>query len=199
MRLQVPSTFSGTWRPSNEGSTPDPLQRFLSAGHVACQTLLVTYGRTHQFRQQCVTSAVKSEARAEIEALHEFFVGWFSGALPKSAFEISFRRRFAENLLFIPPAGFQFGLSELSASVERAHGSNPAFRIAIRNVKVHLVFPDHILATYEEWQRNALASTPPNNGRVATVVFERAECLRWLHIHETWMPPEQMAAGPYNF
>ena len=59
-----------------------------------------------------------------------------------------------------------------------------------------------MLATYEEWQRNALASTPPDNGRVATVLFEddRAEDrLRWLHIHETWLPEEVMAAGPYDF
>lgn len=30
---------------------------------------------------------------------------------------------------------------------------------------------DFILATYEGWQRNALASKPPDNGRIASVLF----------------------------
>ena len=66
-------------------------------------------------------------------------------------------------------------------------------------MRVRLELSGHVIATYEEWQRNALASTPPDNGRVATAVFERGERLKWLHIHETWVPPEQMAAGPYDF
>ena len=83
--------------------------------------------------------------------------------------------------------------------MRRAHGSNPDFRIAIRNVVVRRVMPDVVLATYEEWQRNALASTPPDNARLATVAFARTEPLRWLHVHETWLPGEVAAAGPYDF
>ena len=45
----------------------------------------------------------------------------------------------------------------------------------------------------------ALASTPPDNARVATVMFHHADRLKWLHVHETWMPTEVMAAGPYDF
>lgn len=146
-----------------------------------------------------MSTSIESQARTEIEALHEFFVGWFSGRLPRSAFRPDFLDRFSEKLVFIPPAGAQLGLDDLAGSVEAAYGSNPAFRIAIRNVRVHLVLQDHVLATYEEWQRNALASTPPDNGRVATVVFERGSRLTWLHIHETWVPEGPMRAGPYDF
>ena len=146
-----------------------------------------------------MSPGVESRVRAEIEALHEFFVGWFSGALPAESFESDFLARFAEDLVFVPPAGRQLGLEDLASSVRAGHASNPAFRVAIRNVRLRLELPTHLLATYEEWQRNALASTPPDNGRVATVVFERGERLRWLHIHETWVPPEDMAAGPYDF
>jgi hypothetical protein len=31
-----------------------------------------------------MTSAMTSNVREEVESLHEFFVGWFSGTLPKS-------------------------------------------------------------------------------------------------------------------
>ena len=146
-----------------------------------------------------MVTQIEAEVRAEIEALHQFFVGWFSGALPPHSFETSFLPRFSQDLVFIPPAGHQLGLEELAASVRKGHASNPDFRVSIRNVRICREFPTLVIATYEEWQRNALASTPPDNGRVATVVFERGEPLRWLHIHETWVPPDEMAAGPYDF
>lgn len=57
----------------------------------------------------------------------------------------------------------------------------------------------HVLVTYEEWQRHALASMPPDNGRLSTALFDCADGLRWLHVHETWLPAAQMAAGPYDF
>ena len=49
----------------------------------------------------------------------------------------------------------------LASGMRKGHGSNPDFRIAIRDVKVRAVCGDHVLATYVEWQRNALASRYP--------------------------------------
>ena len=137
--------------------------------------------------------------RLEIEALHQFFIGWFTGALPETAFKEGFIDRFSDDLVFIPPAGRRLGLDDLTSALRDGHSSNPQFRIAIRNVQVHWAFDNYVVATYEEWQRNALASKPPDNGRVATVLFEGTGPLKWLHIHETWLPPEEMAAGPYDF
>lgn len=142
---------------------------------------------------------IEASVRNEIEALHEFFVGWFSGALPESTFQDHFLARFAPDFLLIPPGGSTLALGGLASGVRRAHASNPDFRIAIRNVVVRRKFDEHIVATYEEWQRNALASTPPDNGRVATVLFRRGSPLCWLHIHETWLPEAMMSAGPYDF
>ena len=142
---------------------------------------------------------LEAEAREEIEALHRFFVGWFSGELPQTAFESGFTARFASDFLIIPPAGTVLGLGDLSNSIERAHGSNPEFRIAIRNVCLRRVTPSQLLVTYEEWQRNALATTPPDNARVATVWFERGTPLKWLHVHETTMPEALVRAGPFDF
>ncbi len=144
-------------------------------------------------------SEVEVAVRREIEALHEFFVAWFSGALAVDAFEAGFLSRFDADFLLIPPAGNLLSLDQLAAGVRRAHATNREFRIAIRNVKVRRTFDGHVLATYEEWQRNALASWPSDNGRTATVFFEVGDSLRWLHIHETWLPAETMQAGPYDF
>ena len=135
----------------------------------------------------------------EIEALHEFFVAWFTGAIDASQFKIGFLNRFDPTFLLIPPAGTILDLDGIAANIRAGYASNPNFRIAIRNVQVRRVFDGHILATYEEWQRNAIASTPPDNARLATVLFADTPPLRWLHIHETWMPKDVAAAGPYDF
>ncbi len=143
--------------------------------------------------------------RTEIEALHEFFVSWFSGSCARDPEVLAqgFTRRFAEEFLLVPPAGTRLTAADLGQGVERAHGSNPGFRIAIRAVDIQVQSPTLVVATYEEWQRNAKASTPPDNGRVATVVFRREPAdsndLRWQLVHETWLPAEIMAAGPYDF
>lgn len=137
--------------------------------------------------------------RSEIEGLHAFFVDWFGGTLARDRFEADFVPRFAEDLIFIPPAGRLLGYPDLEDGIRSGYGSNPDFRVRIRNVVVRRVFEGKVLATYEEWQRNAIASTPPDNGRLATVLFEQGDRLRWLHIHETWLPPEVIEAGPYDF
>ena len=146
-----------------------------------------------------MSSDIQETVRLEIEALHQFFVGWFTGALPESAFKSDFLDRFSDDLIFIPPAGQLLGLSNLESTVRDRHSSNPNFRIAIRQVQVQRQFDNYVVVTYEEWQRNALASTPPDNGRLATVLFRGPEPLKWLHIHETWLPPEAMSSGPYDF
>ena len=47
--------------------------------------------------------------RRELEGLHEFFCGWFSGRLPEIDFESRFLARFSPDLVFIPPAGRRHG------------------------------------------------------------------------------------------
>ena len=90
-------------------------------------------------------------------------------------------------------------LDDIGTGIRSGYGSNPDFRIAIRNVKVCRVLDQYILATYEVWQRNARASKTPDNARIATALFENAERLRWLHIHETWMPASCVTADSFDF
>lgn len=137
--------------------------------------------------------------REEIEALHDFFVAWFRGKLPDddTVFADQFRGRFDSSFVLIPPAGKLLTLDAVARDIRAGHGKNPAFEIEIHHVTVRWQAAGHVLATYEEWQRNARASTPPDNGRIATVLLaDDGAALRWLHVHETWLPADVMAAGP---
>ena len=146
-----------------------------------------------------VSTSIQERVRCEVEDLHEFFTGWFTGRLPEGDFESKFLARFSPGFVFIPPAGRLLGIEDLSASLRAGYASNPDFRVQIRSVAVRRQFDGCVLATYEEWQRNALASIPPDNGRISTVLFSSGDPLRWLHIHETWLPGDIIAAGPYDF
>jgi hypothetical protein len=144
--------------------------------------------------------------RAEIEALHDFFVDWFGGAAreAEATFEARFLARFDPTFTLIPPAGRTLTLETLSAAIRKGYGGNPDFRIAIRAVREVARDGDLVVASYEEWQRAARKSLPPDNGRAATVVFRVTDGpegpgLRWLHVHETWLPADVMAGGDYDF
>ncbi|MBK7664172.1 MAG: hypothetical protein IPJ21_11615 [Sterolibacteriaceae bacterium] len=146
-----------------------------------------------------VTTDLEEDVRREVRALHEFLVGWFTGTLARGDFEAAFLPRFDPAFVLVAPGGTLLTLADLAASVRRGYASNPGFRIAIRKVRIRRLLDHHILATYEEWQRNALASTPPENARIASVLLRKAEPLQWLHIHETWLPESAASAGPYDF
>jgi hypothetical protein len=53
-----------------------------------------------------------------------------------------------------------------------------------------------IIMTYEEWQHTDISTT---TGRVSTVLFQviadeqekDRERLKWLHVHETWLPGKE--------
>lgn len=126
-------------------------------------------------------------------------VDWFASAVNKEVFEERFIKRFSKDFIIIPPAGHFLGLAQISDAIRSGYGSNPNFRIQIRNVQIQREMGGYIVATYEEWQKNALATTPPNNGRIATVIFEDADPLRWCHIHETSLPEDVVSADEYNF
>jgi len=142
-----------------------------------------------------VSSELESRVRDEVEALHEFFVGWFTGKLPLGALEKEFLPRFDADFHLIPPTGDLLTLGELQAALHRNHAANPDLQIAIRNVTVHKVLNDIVVATYEEWQRHEPASANLNSARISTVVLDQARSLKWLHVHEAWLPEAVAAAG----
>ena len=147
----------------------------------------------------------ETQAREEIEALHQFFVEWFGGSLAdeNEVFESRFAARFHPDCVLIQPSGASLTLAQFLNVVRTSHGSSPDFRIAIRNVKVRYLLPDgYALVCYEEWQRNAVNSKPTDNARSATVLFQQATthgAPLWLHIHETWLPATETPPSRFDF
>lgn len=141
-------------------------------------------------------------ASAEIHALHAFFVQWFAGTTndDEAVFEQGLTARLAPDFVIVQPGGQTLTADAIIAGIRSAYGGSDGFRIAIRNVRVLRRAGDLLHVMYEEWQLNARNSTPPNNGRIATVLFrDEGATLRWLHVHETWLPDDVMSAGPYDF
>jgi len=141
-------------------------------------------------RNDGVTGPLLSEVRAEIVRLHDFFTGWFSGALPHDAFEDGVAARLHAGFENVQPAGKVLTRAVLLDSLRGAHGSNPDFRIEIRDTRLLGDWPDCglVLATYIEAQFGARNTTPSDNLRRATVLFERnPDHLIWRHVHETAM------------
>lgn len=140
--------------------------------------------------------------REHLVDIHRFFTDWVSGACPED--DATFRKglldRLSRNAMVIMPGGMAFEAEVFTKYMRGIHGSNPKFRIDIRNVNVRHRVGDVLVATYEEWQRDARDSMPPNNGRISTMVIaDRGGRFEVLHVHETWLPAEVMVAGPYDF
>ena len=124
----------------------------------------------------------------EVEYLHRFFVDWFSGTVDEKEVDRVLVPRLDDETFYVTPDGHRLGGPDLVAMFRHAHGTNPDFRIEIRDVKIMRTFGDYLLVTYTEWQKGARASENPDNARVTTVLLERTQPFRWLHIHETWLP-----------
>ncbi|MEM8785148.1 MAG: hypothetical protein AAGF19_04775 [Pseudomonadota bacterium] len=138
-------------------------------------------------------TSLEDAISTEIKALHQLLQDWFSGACARSRpeFDARLTHRLADDLVLIPPGGAALTKADLCEGVWNGYAGSPDFRIEIRTVALRPVsLPGHALATYEEWQRNAVNSTPQDNARVASVLFalEHGAPKRWLHIHETWLP-----------
>ena len=150
--------------------------------------------------------AYASMAACEIAQLHVFLEDWFTGRCPNSDEEWQRRLldRFTADFHIIMPAGTLLSGDGLWQPLRGEHGRNPAFKISIRNIAPAATLAAGVsLWTYEEWQRNALNATPPDNGRAASVVFiddaGTDTGLKWAHVHETWLPAEHIAAEVFDW
>lgn len=146
-----------------------------------------------------IDPALENEVRQDIEGLHDFFVGWFNGDLPESAYATEFEARLDPAFTIIMPSGAELDFTNLSRAMKESFGQKPGFRIEIRNVRLVHVTETTIVATYEEWQRNSREESARGSGRLSTVVFDRRGSLKWRHVHETWLPESVVAAGAFTF
>ena len=134
-------------------------------------------------------SDLARRCQREVEGLHEFFQGWLSGTLDPGSFS-RVEDALGPGFALIGPDGVRRAREPLLDRVRRAHGSRPRLRIRIRDVTVVVAGEDRCLVTYEEWQDDSDGSS----GRISTALFRREEGapegVRWIHLHETWLPAE---------
>ncbi len=131
------------------------------------------------------------EVTAEIKRLHEFFEGWFQGTLPEAALSQILAPALHLDFEYIQPAGTVLTRQVLLEGIANGHGTNPDFRIEIREPRLLGHWPDAglILAGYVEAQFGARNTIPADNLRRSTALFERnRDRLVWRHAHETALP-----------
>ena len=123
----------------------------------------------------------------EIRRLHDFFVSWFNGRVPKEdAVFAEVRDALHPRFALISPRAVVDRRDVLLDSIWAAHGAHQDFAIWIENATVRHVDGALAIATYEEWQQRGAA---PPRGRLSTVVFVQVDSrLQWLHVHETFLP-----------
>ena len=135
-----------------------------------------------------------ADALAEVEALHAFFEAWFLGRIDDD--DASFARlarSLAEDFTMITPDGAAVGRALMLDQLRTMHGihagGGPPFRIEIREARARPLGAHACLVTYQEWQTLEGAG----NRRASTALLARQANargrLRWLHVHETWLPP----------
>ena len=142
----------------------------------------------------------------EVIDLHRFFEDWFGGYCEngEQAFRQGLQERMHENFNIIMPGGMMIYGADFWPEFRKLYGSNPDFHISIRGLRRQPLVSDSIyLVNYQEWQRNALQSTPQNNGRLSSALFVAAQDapngVKWFHVHETWLPEGVMTAEAYDW
>ena len=137
--------------------------------------------------------------RSEIVDLHVFFEGWLGGTLPDDdATFARVGRVLAPGFILVTPGGVVLERGELLAGLRDGHGSRPGLEIGIEDPLLRSVSSDVVVTTYVERHRvedketrrlsSALFRTPAGGGP-----------WMWLHVHETWLPADVIAAGDYSF
>ena len=134
---------------------------------------------------------MKERCAEEVEALHRFFEGWFVGTLERS--DEVFRElpaALGEGFTIIGPTGRLVEREKLLTELRRAHGAWQPLggRIWIENFELRQSVENLYVVTYEEWQQQGGSET----SRLSTALLARSYAaprgLRWLHVHETWLP-----------
>ena len=131
------------------------------------------------------------EVAAEISRLHQFFIDWFNGVVPKTAEEFEqFSSATADDFVIIPPSGQMIGIKQLAQGLFDAHNQRPGLDIEVKKMKIQHQMGSFYLATYEEWQLEK--GETEWKGRVSSALLREDESapagLRWHHVHETWLP-----------
>ncbi|MDW4550291.1 nuclear transport factor 2 family protein [Defluviimonas sp. D31] len=135
--------------------------------------------------------------------IHAFFTDWVGGRCPGNAetFQRNALDRISDRFVAIFPAGRRFGKADFKGYMSSIYGTNPDFRIKIRDIRVNHVNGKMAVVNYQEWQKAAKDSDQPNNGRITTMVLGEKPSggVEILQVHETWLPDDVVATGDFDF
>lgn len=124
----------------------------------------------------------RSAFEDEVRQIHAFFERWYAGTA--EADELERLDVLDESFRMIAPDGRSHTADEVCSAIEADYGRR-SIQIEIRNVWVHPFSP---VGMYEEWQTTDGQVT----GRISTAVMvedpSAPNGLRWVHLHETWLP-----------
>ena len=143
----------------------------------------------------------QDRVRTFIVDIHKFITDWVSGKETDASKWPEFLKNFSPNFMVVMPAGRGFGVDTFTSYMTSIHGKNPKFKIQIRNVTLRHKVGDVFVVMYEEWEKDAMDSEPANNGRQSSMVLRDLGGTKFevLHLQETWLPAEKMAADPFDF
>lgn len=132
----------------------------------------------------------EEEIAAEIERLHQFFIDWFNGVVPKTEEAYTpFSSATSGDFNIVTPHGTIIPIAALAESLYGAHNHRPGLDIKVKNMQVQQDMGEFCLATYEEWQLEK--GNTEWKGRTSTALLSRNDSapagLMWHHVHETWM------------
>ncbi len=126
--------------------------------------------------------------KREIESLHAFFVGWYTGTAEKGP-DNRVERALASDFEMVTPDGARKEYAAVVDGIRENYGAYEpgAFEIEIRNVETRYAQDGCRGVRYEEWQETPSEET----GRLSTVLFEAAADapggVVWRDLHETWL------------
>lgn len=126
----------------------------------------------------------------EIVELHEFFEGYFLGAI--GADDVGrLEAALTPEFTIVGPGGRESTRAQTVAAIREAHAHTSQLKVTITDARLLVALPDVVIARYVE--HHEVAGT--TNERVSTVVFDRASDapngVRWRTVHETWLPTPQ--------
>lgn len=140
-----------------------------------------------------------NDIRREVVDLHAFFVRWFNGTVVREELVPCFLSHMIDEVVFISPDGDVLRREQLESGFSQAYGTNPDFKIEIRDVQILQKFGEIVLVNYTEWQKGAKASSQEQNARITSALIDTGAPFQWYHIHETWLPENIRKADPFAF
>ncbi len=137
--------------------------------------------------------ALEVAARHEIEALHAFFVAWFTGQADDQDFRLC-EAAFGAGFEMVAPDGHRHDRSEVMQRLRQARGgAQGRFEIAVIEPRKIWSAGDAIVMGYVEHQLRDNKSTRRRSVALLTREPNAPRGMHWQSLAETWMMPDDLA------